>query len=258
LRQSEVTNYEVSKMVRHIVQPKGSIRRLSLAVILDHKTNYSKGSDGKITETAQPRTPEELSKCRDLVLAAVGYDEQRGDTVTLENVPFYQGSRLEEEKPALPWYIKWQTYLIPAMKYFAFIMLFLLVYLVLFRPIRKRVYQSIEATSIGAGQEAVAQIGRGESETKAIAAPAQAGEIPSGSEQAALMTAGGEAVEAAKTFDLESYDNEIEREFMKEASTVDLGSRKYAVLKKKLVERAKKEPESVSQLIRAWVQERGD
>jgi len=37
VRQSEVTNYEVSKMVRHTIQPKGTVRRLSVAVILDHK-----------------------------------------------------------------------------------------------------------------------------------------------------------------------------------------------------------------------------
>jgi flagellar biosynthesis/type III secretory pathway M-ring protein FliF/YscJ len=38
---------------------------------------------------------------------------------------------------------------------------------------------------------------------------------------------------------------------------VDLGGRKYAILKKKLVDRAKKEPEMVSQLIRSWIQEKG-
>ena len=39
LRQSEITNYEVNKLVRHTVQPKGTVRRLSVAVILDHKTS---------------------------------------------------------------------------------------------------------------------------------------------------------------------------------------------------------------------------
>jgi flagellar biosynthesis/type III secretory pathway M-ring protein FliF/YscJ len=58
-------------------------------------------------------------------------------------------------------------------------------------------------------------------------------------------------------FDLDAIDGQIEREFMKEASMLDLGGRKYAIKKKKLMDRAKKEPEMVSQLIRTWIQEKG-
>jgi flagellar biosynthesis/type III secretory pathway M-ring protein FliF/YscJ len=43
---------------------------------------------------------------------------------------------------------------------------------------------------------------------------------------------------------------------MKEATAVDMGGRKYVVMKKRLVEKAKKDPEMVSQLIRTLLREK--
>ncbi|HYK89554.1 MAG TPA: flagellar basal-body MS-ring/collar protein FliF [Acidobacteriota bacterium] len=263
LRQSEVTNYEVSKTVRHTVQPKGTIRRLSVAVLLDHKTTYTKGQDGKVSISYFPRSKEELAAYRELVLAAVGYDEERGDTITLENVAFYNDNRPEEEKPPLPWYVTWQSYLIPAMKYAAFLVLFLLVYLTLFRPIRKRVLQTMPG-ALGTHAQAQTQLPEApaaqlpsEAPPKALAEPAHPdeGQIPS-LEPSPLL---GQAEEAPveEHISLDAIDDQIEREFMKEASMLDLGGRKYALKKKKLMDRAKKEPEMVSQLIRTWIQEKG-
>ncbi len=262
-RQSEVTNYEVSRTVRHTVQPKGTIRRLSVAVILDHKTTYTKGQDGKVISSSVPRSQEELGAYRELVLAAVGYDKERGDTVTLENVAFYSDTRPEEEKPPLPWYVKWQSYLLPAMKYVAFLVLFLLVYLTLFRPIRKRVLQTMPVPALGAHAQAQAQLPEGvpgqlpgESVPKALGEPAQPEEAPApGLEPSPLLTQAEEGP-PEPVINLDAIDDQIEREFMKEAQMLDLGGRKYAIKKKKLMDRAKKEPEMVSQLIRAWIQEK--
>lgn len=261
-KQSEVTNYEVSKTVRHTVQPKGSIRRLSVAVILDHKTVYTKDRDGKVVSSSQPRSKEELDAYRELVLAAVGYDQDRGDTVTLENVPFYSENKPEEEKPPLPWHVRWQAYLLPAMKYAAFIILFLLVYLVLFRPIRKRVLQTMPTAALAPAQvpllEAPAGFPSGPA-PKALAGAPRLEEVgaPPAAEPSPLLPLVEETAAREGIFDLDAIDDKIERDFMKEATMVDLGSRKYAILKKKLMDRAKKEPEMISQLIRTWIQEKG-
>jgi flagellar biosynthesis/type III secretory pathway M-ring protein FliF/YscJ len=56
--------------------------------------------------------------------------------------------------------------------------------------------------------------------------------------------------------ELNSADDEIERELMKEASLAELGTRKHAVMKKKLVEKATKEPELISQLLRSLLHEK--
>ena len=260
-RQSEVTNYEVSKTVRHTVQPRGSIRRLSVAVVLDHKTLYAKDKDGKVAASSQPRSKEELDAYRELVLAAVGYDQERGDTVTLENVPFYSENKPEEVKPPLPWHVKWQGYLLPAMKYMAFIILFLLVYLVLFRPIRKRVLQTMPVAALPPAQGQLMETAGelpAEVAPKALASPARPEEMPAPlGEPSPLLTQLEDTSAREGIFDLDAIDDKIEREFMKEATMVDLGTRKYAILKKKLMDRAKKEPEMVSQLLRTWIQEKG-
>jgi flagellar M-ring protein FliF len=248
VRQSEVTNYEVSKLVRHTIQPKGSVRRLSVAVILDHKAIYNKGQDGKITTTFQPRTQQELDSCRELVLAAVGYDKERGDIVTLENVPFFKETRPEEDQPPLPWYVKWQSYLLPAMKYTSFLLLFLLVYLVLFRPIHKRVFRSIEEVAPALAPAGIAQIEG--APPRALPEAATPEGLPAGDQEAA---AAGQPPEYERAPTMEEVEQQIEREFAKEAESVNVEGRKYAILKKKLADRAMKEPEMVAQLLRSWM-----
>jgi flagellar M-ring protein FliF len=253
LRQSEITNYEVSKLVRHTVQPKGTIRRISVAVILDHRAIHTKGNDGKVSTAYQPREQRDLDAYRELVLAAVGFDKERGDTVTLENVPFFNETRPVEDQPPLPWHLKWQWLLLPALKYTSFIILFLLVYLVLFRPIRKRVFQSI-AGALPAAQERALAAGIEGAAPKAIQGAPGVREVPAVGEGEA--PAGEEGAARERAASPESLDDQIEREFMKEAQLLDAGTRKYTIMRKKLSERAKREPELVSQLIRSWIREK--
>jgi flagellar M-ring protein FliF len=78
----ERVNYEVSETQRELVRAPGAIRRLSVAVLVDGL--YVEGADGKQTWT--PRPEEEMSALRDLVESAVGYDEARGDIVTLKSL----------------------------------------------------------------------------------------------------------------------------------------------------------------------------
>jgi flagellar M-ring protein FliF len=257
-----VTNYEVSKLVRHTIQPKGSIRRLSVAVILDHKTTYTKDADGKVKTTVQPRTQQELNSYRELVLAAVGFDQERGDVVTLESVPFYKETMPEEDRPPVAWHIKWQPYLLPGMKYGAFLLLFLLVYFILFKPIRKRVFQAIPLSAAGpalpAESTAQALPGAEQEGSAARALPSGtsgAAELPGAvaGEMPALMHASESGV---PSLDLNAIDEQIEREFLKEAQMVDMDGRKYSILKSRLIEHAKRDPETISQLIRSWLQEK--
>ncbi len=257
-RQNEITNYEVSKMVRHTVQPKGTVRRISVAVILDHKTQFVKGPDGKVTSTSQPRTQEELNAYRDLVLAAVGFNRERGDTVTLENVPFYSEIRPEEETPAPAWHVRYQPYYVPALKYVSYLLLFLLAYMFLFRPLRLRFLQPVPASLALGAPVSTAHALKGEPVPHQLAAaqpPEEA--LASAPEHPAIE---GHVEEPAPkeepTIDLETLDGQIERELLREVTMADTGGRKSAVIRKRLVERARSEPEMISQLVRSWIQER--
>jgi flagellar M-ring protein FliF len=257
VRQSEVTNYEINKLVRHTYQPKGTVRRLSVAVILDHRTVYGKTKDGKVTTHLEPRSQQDIQSYRQLVSATVGYDENRGDVVTIENVPFYSELKPEEPQAIVPWYVKRQVYVLPAIKYTSFIVLFVLAYFIIFRPIRKRAFQAISYAALGPGESADNLLMSAEGAVKALpGAAGQPEELTSGGGPAASLTAGESgAIDEGNVLEAAS-DEQIEQQLIKEASAVDMGGRKFAAMKKKLVDKAKKDPEMVSQLIRSLLRER--
>src|SRR5262249_6082433 len=99
LKQNETINYEVSKAVRHVVNPVGKLERMSVAVLIDNHIKVTTGTDGKEQTAQEPRTPEEMKKYHDLVVAAIGFNPDRGDQLTVENISF-QGETEFVEKPS--------------------------------------------------------------------------------------------------------------------------------------------------------------
>lgn len=93
-RSEETINYEISKTVKNQVREQGTVQRLSVAVLVDGTTTAS--ADGK--KTYQQRSPDEMKQLTALVRSAIGYDEKRGDTVEVVNMPFAG----VEEPPAPP------------------------------------------------------------------------------------------------------------------------------------------------------------
>lgn len=77
-------NYELGKTISHTRMAPGTIRRLTAAVIVDHRRVM--GEDGE--ETRVPLTDEEIARLTDLVRETVGYDEQRGDRVQVTTTSF--------------------------------------------------------------------------------------------------------------------------------------------------------------------------
>ncbi len=252
-RETEATDFRVSKRTRHTIKPKGQIRRISVAVLVDHRTIYSKAEDGTVSQTSESRTPEQLESMRNMVLAAVGFDPDRGDIVTLENVAFFSDVPPEEELPPLPWYVKWQSYLLPAIKYTAFLALFLMVYFVLFRPISKRVFEGI-ALQLPAAPRREAHSLPAEPEAKVLSGAPSTVESTAAEPETVRLDEPMEApLPDEPLLSLEEFDTQIEREFIKDAQNVGMEGRKYMVLKRKLSDHALKEPEEISQLIRSWM-----
>ncbi|WP_246209755.1 flagellar basal-body MS-ring/collar protein FliF [Pikeienuella piscinae] len=81
----ERVNFEVSETVRETVRPAGAVSRITVAVMVDGV----RSDDGW-----EPRPAEELDALRDLVESAVGYDEARGDRVTIESMEFVETAPL--------------------------------------------------------------------------------------------------------------------------------------------------------------------
>jgi len=83
-RTEETINYEISKVVRNKVKNTGTVKRLTVAVMVDGV--YEKNAEGKMVY--RPRTPEEMEQINALVRSSVGYDANRGDVVEVENMRF--------------------------------------------------------------------------------------------------------------------------------------------------------------------------
>ncbi|HEY4542309.1 MAG TPA: flagellar basal-body MS-ring/collar protein FliF [Noviherbaspirillum sp.] len=77
-------NYEVDKTVRYVQQPMGGIKRLSVAVVVNHV----RGVDAEGKPTLRALTEEETNKITDLVREAMGFNKDRGDSLNVVNQPF--------------------------------------------------------------------------------------------------------------------------------------------------------------------------
>jgi flagellar M-ring protein FliF len=91
---SATRNFELDKTVSHTRQATGSIRRLSIGVLVDNKA----GANARAPTV--PLTEQEIASLTDIVRQAVGFDAARGDTISVVNSAFQQAAQAAQ--PAAP------------------------------------------------------------------------------------------------------------------------------------------------------------
>jgi flagellar M-ring protein FliF len=91
-KSDETLNYEISRSTSRTVEPVGALSKVSVAILVDGKYEaVAAGKDGKAGKAKYaPRTPDELQKIEALVKSAVGFNTERGDQVTVANIPFQE------------------------------------------------------------------------------------------------------------------------------------------------------------------------
>ena len=67
--------------------PRGTVKRLSLSVLVDHTVRVE-GTGEQSKRVINAPSPEELKVIRDLVSAATGLNTERGDRLVVEAFPF--------------------------------------------------------------------------------------------------------------------------------------------------------------------------
>jgi flagellar M-ring protein FliF len=82
-RRTENITYQTSRTVKHTRLPQGSVKKLSISVLVDHSLRWEK--DKRIIEAP---SEEKLKVIRDLVAAATGLNNERGDQLVVEAFPF--------------------------------------------------------------------------------------------------------------------------------------------------------------------------
>lgn len=91
-RRQSLINYEVDKTVKVVREASGTVRRLSAAVVVNHRSSTDKG--GKETTAAIP--PEQLEQMTALVRETIGFNKERGDSVNVVNAVFNVSKAPEE------------------------------------------------------------------------------------------------------------------------------------------------------------------
>ncbi|HVW87032.1 MAG TPA: flagellar basal-body MS-ring/collar protein FliF [Bryobacteraceae bacterium] len=86
-RRTENVSYQPGRTVRKTVVPKGSVKRISTAVLVDQTVRWE-GAGAKARRTVIPPSPEVLKGIRDVIAGITGYSEARGDLITVETLPF--------------------------------------------------------------------------------------------------------------------------------------------------------------------------
>ena len=94
-RRDAVTNYEVDKTVRVIRNASGAIKRVSAAVIVNHR----KLTDEAGKTSLVPLSDKEIEGINALVREAIGFNKERGDSLNVVNTPFTQDDAKPVELP---------------------------------------------------------------------------------------------------------------------------------------------------------------
>jgi flagellar M-ring protein FliF len=79
------TNYEVDKTVSYRQQPMGGIKRLNVAVVVNNMPVID-NQTGKVSYRSL--TDAEKTQINDLAMQAMGFNRERGDSLTIVNTPF--------------------------------------------------------------------------------------------------------------------------------------------------------------------------
>ena len=222
---SESKTFAVSKMVRHTVQPAGTLKRITAAVLVDDATEI-RNENGQNVETCRKRTPEEMKQIEELVTAAIGIDATRGDKVAVENLSF-QTLPLETPAPptlterVIPLVDKW----INVIRYGALFLLFVLIYMLVLRPIKKQIVATFRDLP---------------RQLKAANAPPEA------------LPVGTPGVYVPKVDENAALEASLQR-----LGDSPLEAKQAVLLKKNLLEKVKKEPASASRLIQNWMRQEG-
>jgi len=125
-KKDTIVNYEIGKTISHIIEPLGTIKRLSVAVIVDGTYEAVKPAlKAEIAETAKtvkkngekaeekendakeesavqreylPRTEDEMKKLEAIVKSAINFNQERGDRFDIINIPFQTSKMFEAEE----------------------------------------------------------------------------------------------------------------------------------------------------------------
>ena len=237
-RTSENIAYQTSRTVKKTRMPAGVLKKMSLAVLLDQSVTWEK--DGKsMKRVLVPPTPETMKVIHDVVAGVTGFNQERGDQLVIDTLPFE--STLELEAPLIPgatavpvnpagqpFQLNRKTLMIGGGAAAALIVVGFLLAMML-RKRKKKKAAASALTELAAGDTAAGR--------------------------AALSAAGAEKDLEAQLAERDALQQKSDAQVLTSFALAPVITKKAEILAKHLRERIAKEPEIAGQILRAWIRD---
>jgi flagellar M-ring protein FliF len=228
-KRENIINYEVDKVISYTKEPVGGIKRLAVAVVVNLKS--SSDEEGKTTQ--KPLTDEEKAQVTALIKEAVGFSQERGDTINLTNSEFKQAEKVEIPEEAF-----WKPYANlstakTALQYLVTAVILFLLYSKVLKPLMARMSNA----SVG-GSFAFGSAGAG---------------FASGAGAGAGANAGGNAEKEEE--EEEEVDEELDAEAKKIASDLSGLGRNSGSDLKAVQKFGAQNPKAVAAVVKEWISE---
>lgn len=235
-RRTENISYQSSRTVRHVRLPQGTVKKLSVSLLVDSDVRWE-GSGAQAKRVVVPPSPEKLKAIHDLVAGVIGFSAERGDQLVVETLPFESTLNPEalstSSKPSPPaspsrWLdevMKNKYFGVGAGAGLALLLALLFVFVRLLRPAKKT--------------------------TAPVEMPRQ---LPTGAEGSALSL---EKQIENKLAEQTALRQKQEQEALNALKLPPM-TKKTEVLTKHIAEQAKKDSASMVHVLRAWMADSGD
>jgi flagellar M-ring protein FliF len=243
-RTTENITYQTSRLVKKTRVPAGNIRKMSLAVLVDHELSWTPEKSG-FKRVLTPPSPEKLKVLRELVAGITGLNAERGDQLVIETLPFESTLQIE---PPLPPHPAGQAtpapgpigFRIPAW------------------PLDKRTQWIAAGAAAGLLVLifAVTAMRRRKAGRGVATSPA---ELPAGAPAPAAIAAGsGATVEdriESQLAERAALEQKMEAQALSALKLAPVITKTAEVLARHLREKITKEPDIASQVLRTWIRE---
>ena len=287
-RKTENIVYQTSRVVRRMQLPQGTIKRVSVSVLVDHNVRFD-GTGDKAKRVLEAPSAERIKTVKDFVAAAVGLSTERGDQLIVEAIPFEATLATQAPPPpkidpgtpkvTLPnWMPSWlkpqleeqltgvlaAKYFVPLMVLFALvgIAIPLLIVRWIARKLGGAVLSLRNRKKKGKGEAISEEKGKLQAAEKDLAAVHS--QLPKGGTSAAL----GEAAHGLKkdaTTAMSEYEaalaesaeikNRLTEEAISKLKQPMISTQRGDVLAKHLAQEIQKYPEAMAQMMRTWLKD---
>ncbi|MGA7237700.1 MAG: flagellar basal-body MS-ring/collar protein FliF [Bryobacteraceae bacterium] len=236
-RMTENITYQTTRTVKKTRVPSGTVKKISLAVLVDNELTWQQEKTG-FKRVLAPPTPEKLKVIHDLVAGITGFNAERGDQLVVESLPFENTLTIEPPEAAKPITPKPQG----PMKW---------------PPDRNTLLIGAGAAAllIGAGFLAAMMLRSGR--RKATASTEKA--LPPGDAgHAGADGDSGVSIEKqleSKLAERDAMQAQLEAQALKSLQIAPVITKTAEILAKHLREKIKHEPEVSAQVLRTWINE---